>query len=74
MKLANGYTLRRIHLHQGNSSRNQRHGHPYVTISRIFDKEGNEVAKGTARCSRQDQPIRAVGRTLADSRALAQLG
>ena len=73
MNLPNGYTLKRVHLHNGNSSRSQRHGHPYVTISRIYDVHGKEVAKGKAMCSRQDKPSRAVGRTLADSRAIAQV-
>ena len=71
--LPNGYKLTRVHLHQGNSSKRARHGHPYVTISTIRDEDGGVMGKGVARCSRQDNPSRIIGRTLADARAVEQM-
>lgn len=70
MNLPNGYTLSRRHLHAGNSSKHQRHGKPYVTITTIKDRGGDVVAQGRAACSKSDHPNKFIGRTLADSRAL----
>ena len=73
VELPDGYRLRVNHLHQGNTSKNQRHGHSYITIARIFDAKNKEVAKGQAFCSRRDTPRRSTGRALAVSRAIAAL-
>lgn len=64
-----------VHLHSGNSSRNKRKGHPYVSIAKVVDnKTGNVLAIGKAYCSRKDQPSRSIGRTLATYRALHNAG
>lgn len=72
MNLPNGYQLKRRHFHAGNSSKKQRHGHPYVTVSQIVNHAGEVVAEGRAICSRTDSPNKFIGRTLADARALEQ--
>lgn len=72
-KLPNGYIIKRRHLHTGNSSKRERHGSPYVTISNIVTRDGEVVATGKAICNKTDQPNKFIGRTLADARALAQV-
>lgn len=63
------------HLHQGNSSRNKRKGHPYVTIAKLFERNSNElVAVGKAYCSRKDNPSRMLGREIAVGRACKKAG
>ena len=65
--------VKRVHLHEGNSTRRERHGHKFVTITKIFDDEGNLLAEGKAYCSRRDNPSRKLGREIADGRAWKKL-
>ena len=58
------------HLHQGNSSRNARHGKDYMTIARLMDGDDDVLSIGYASCSRQDTPSRAVGREIAVGRCI----
>lgn len=68
------YRLRVVHLHSGNSTRKERHGHKYMTIAIISDKSTGEIfSKGVAQCSKMDPPRRSVGRQVAVGRALADL-
>jgi hypothetical protein len=71
--LPEGYHLRIKHLHPGNSSRSQRHGHKYMTIAKIYDGP-TLVAKAKAQCSKQDHPSRALGREIAVGRVLKKAG
>ncbi len=66
--LPEGFRLKLVHLHQGNSSRKQRHGHSYVTHARIVNKNDKVVARGIAMCSNKDNPSRAIGRRIAIGR------
>lgn len=70
LKLSNGMKVKLTHLHCGNSSRNQRHGHPYLTIAEIITEDGNSIGRGKSMCSRQDVPNRARGRDIAIGRAI----
>jgi hypothetical protein len=44
-----------------------------TTYARIFDANGDLVAKGIATCSNDDNYVKAIGRDIALGRALAQL-
>ncbi len=46
---------------------------PVVTRCILVQPDGTPIASGTAFCSSKDNPNKAVGRTLATSRALAAL-
>lgn len=61
------------HLHEGNSTKDERKGHKYVTIARLFDKETGEfISESFAYCSKRDVPSRKVGRMVAIGRALKE--
>lgn len=70
--LTNDIKLSVQHFHQGNSTRNQRHGHPYITVAQLVrrvDEDTVEVlAEAKAMCSRHDRPKREVGYSLAVGR------
>jgi len=60
-----------VHLHNGNSSRNQRKGHSFVTLVKLMDRSTDTViAEGKAYCSDGDSPRRSIGRQVAIGRAL----
>lgn len=60
-----------VHLHRGNSSRSERHGHCYRTIAKIIRRSnGMVVGLGEARCSHRDRPSRSTGRQVAVGRAM----
>ena len=71
--LPEGLRLKLVHLHQGNSSRKQRHGHSYVTHARVVNKEDVVIANGIAMCSNKDNPSRAIGRRIAIGRVVKDL-
>jgi len=73
IELPEGYHIKRVHLHESNSTLQQRHGHAYMTISKIVDRNGHVKATGYSYCSRKDNPSRALGRAIADGRALKNL-
>lgn len=60
-----------VHLHQGNSSKSERHGYPYATICTLVDRTTKEaLACGYTFCSKKDTPNRKTGRMVAVGRAL----
>lgn len=65
-----GMRLKLVHLHEGNSSKRQRHGRKFVTVALIIDDRGFVEAEGYAECSKQDNPRRKIGREIAIGRAL----
>ncbi len=70
-KLPSQYRVKVVHLHRGNSSRQQRHGHCYRTIAKILRRSnGMVVGIGEARCSNRDKPCRSTGRQVAVGRAM----
>ena len=61
-----------VHLHSGNSSRNKRKGHKYLTIARLLDRSTDAIiSEGRAYCSDGDAPRRSIGRHVAVGRALS---
>jgi hypothetical protein len=72
------YRLHVQHLHQGNSTKSQRKGHPYVTVATVrkylsSSDDYDVVARATARCSRSDSPKREIGYSLAVGRVMRKL-
>jgi len=63
----------RTHLHAGNSSKAARFNSKYVTITKVFNAEGELIGKGMARCRNSDTPSRTTGRLIADGRAMLQV-
>ena len=61
--------LRVHHLHKGNSSNNQRHGHEFVTVAELESKNGI-VIRAKSQCSKKDAPSRKLGRDIAVGRVL----
>ena len=58
------------HLHEGNSSSKDRKGFPYMTIAKVYTKDGTCLGEGKAMCARHDNPRRDVGRAIAVGRAM----
>lgn len=77
-----GYHLRVVHLHDGNSWEYTRRpvaskvhgtGRKYVTIATIIDANNETLAEGIASCSAEDNPCRQIGREVAVGRAMKEL-
>ena len=68
-----------VHLHQGNTTRNQlkkigKTNARYITICRLYDDDHQfSIAKGMAVCGKKDAPSRQLGRTIAMGRALKEI-
>ena len=56
------------HLHNGNSTDEQRSGRQYITIAHIVDEQ-DKVTTAKAVCSPRDTPNRKLGRDIAVARA-----
>lgn len=72
--LPEGYRLKVVHLHENNSSKEDRMNSKYVTLAAIFDDNNNSVGTGIARCSKHDEPNRKMGFNIAVQRAAKQAG
>lgn len=69
--LPQGFKVRVVHLHRGNSSNNQRSGHEMVTLAEVRSQSTGEViTSAKARCSDKDNPRRQIGRQVAVGRAI----
>ena len=65
--------IRVQHLHDGNSTRKQRHNSKYITVASVVDDHGNVYDTAVARCNKSDTPSRKTGRMLALSRLAVSL-
>ena len=61
------------HLHQGNSTPEERHNSVYKTVAWAIDEKGNRLATASARCRKGDSPTRKEGKAIAVGRLLSQL-
>lgn len=61
------------HLHQHNSTDEERHNSVYVTVAWAIDEDGRRLGVAKARCRKGDNPSRKTGKSLAVGRLLSQL-
>lgn len=61
------------HFHPGNSTEQERDGHPYVTIAVALDEYDEVIARAEACCSKKDNPNRKRGREIAVGRLVKEL-
>ena len=71
MNIPEKHYVRYWHFHDGNSTKEERHGHKFVTMCELIDGNTNKsVSNGHAFCGRRDTPSRAKGREISLGRCL----